>query len=106
MNEKNKKFQILLDTKNAEKWFKLYKFIPVALFLLFETLFFFFGIIDGSTEMLIGYELGFGAVFAWLIIGAFFSALIYCFAKITLSYKILHINYLKKLVKKSSEIEE
>ncbi len=101
MNDKNKKFPILLDTKNAEKWFKLYKFIPVALFLLLGTFSFILAL-----NSVFDADGGFLTFIFILFLGSIVSALIYCFAKITLSYKILHINYLKKLVKKSSEIEE
>lgn len=74
-----------------EKWFNVWLKLPKWLTWTFAIIFFVSGLVMGiSTELLSG------LLIIW-ITGAVYCALNYFFLKVVMSYKILHIYYLKKL---------
>lgn len=72
--------------RNNEKWFKFFNLIPKLSTAILAIIFFILGIVMGGVTLLIVW----GA-------GAVFCLLNYVIAKLILSYKILHIYYLKKI---------
>ncbi len=96
-----KKFNVATDDeiiKSNEKWFKFFVNLPALLTIVYSVVVFFAGLVlacvvpDGELFLLI-----------WL--GLIASPLIYCITKLALSYKILHIYYLKKITNGSVSVE-
>lgn len=98
--------------EKREKWFNFYKKLPTILFISILVIFFIWGIIDPSV---FGYHSwksedceygvmmlpsGFLCWFIWQIVGIIVASLTFVFTKISLSYKILHIEYLKTIASK------
>lgn len=84
--------------ESYEKWFQLYTLIPI--FAAALTFFFFvvFGFIDCFAEITdMAFELEFGVIFLWALLGIPFAAISYFLYKVLLAYRILHLAYLKKI---------
>lgn len=90
MNEKER--EIL---KGNLKWFRVYLVWPKIVTIILAVL---FGVLG-----LCSYREGSAAVLGTWIVGAVFCGLEYCVLKISLSYKVLHIYYLKKLSDKNED---
>ena len=103
--------------ETREKWFNFYKKLPTILFISIVVLFFIWGIVDPSV---FGYHYrgysyygysnysideygimrlssGFLCWLIWQVIGIVIGSLTFIFTKLSLSYKILHIEYLKNI---------
>ena len=74
-----------------EKYFSFYTKFPKILTIVLAVIFFILGIVVATIE----YEFG-GMIGLWLL-GAVVCAITYVLSKLTLSYKVLHIYYLKDI---------
>ena len=79
--------------ESNEKWFKFFVYVPKIATAIVALLFFVIGINVGSGGETLG-------IFA---IGAIVCVIVYAAAKLSLAYKILHIYYLKELIKKEQK---
>ncbi|MBE5756295.1 MAG: hypothetical protein E7342_00675 [Clostridiales bacterium] len=101
--------------KENEKWFNFYKIFPKIIFIAIIALFVIWSIIDVATfQYSSGYLYGpttnyfgimmipsaFLALLIWWVIGGVLGTITYFCTRISCSYKILHITYLKELLKK------
>lgn len=89
----NEKEQDIL--KGNMKWFRFYVLLPRIVTIILAVLFGLGGL--GACTEGLGYGIG-----VWLV-GAGFCAVEYILLKISLSYKVLHIYYLKKLSDKNED---
>lgn len=114
--QKSKRKELFLGNETIEvreKWFNFYKKLPMILFISIVVIFFIWGIIDPSV---FGYHYsskyswdtidkygvmmlpsGFLCWFIWQVIGMIIASLTFVFTKLSLSYRILHIEYLKTI---------
>ena len=83
---------------NNESWFKFFVYVPKIVAIFMAIFFFIFGIVDASEGVAFDFD---GALIVWWLIGAVVSIMAYVVSKLALSYKILHIYLLKKLVKQT-----
>ena len=87
-----------------EKWFKFFVYLPKILVITFACLFFIWSIVDPAVFYYGGRYYGvmrigsfFGAMMIWWLIGAAFCGIVWVVTKLAVSYKILHIYYLKNI---------
>ena len=90
-----------------EKYFSFYTKFPKILTIVLAVIFFIWRIVDPSVSggsyydddygMLIETGSFFGTMIIWWLIGAVVCAITYVVSKLTLSYKVLHIYYLKDI---------
>ena len=94
--------------EKIEKWFNFYKKLPTIWFIVIISFFFIWGIVDPCVFGIYGYGImelpsGFLCWFIWQIISIIFASLTFISTKISFSYKILHIEYLKKITDKEKD---
>lgn len=82
-----------------EKWFGFYENLPAIATIILGIVFF----IGGASVAVTG---GAGAVLLMWLIGAIVCGLVYAGLKIIYSYHILHIYYLKEILKNQENKEE
>ncbi len=96
------------DEKKQNAYFTFYVKLPGILAFVLFALFFLWGIIDPSVFQYGRYETHYGVMgvesaflcwFIWVLIGAVTAVLTYFGTRIAFSYKILHITYLREIVK-------
>lgn len=95
-----------------QKWFNLLPKIPAISTIILALLFLAIGIIDSSSCVEVAYTKYYGIfksesfvveMAIWWLIALFVCTVTYCFTKILLSYKVLHIYYLKSIQEKLKE---
>lgn len=108
--------------ENNENWFKFFVYLPLILAGITMFSFFVWGIVDPAvfkvkiyfgdywdstsvtTYGIMRFDTFFGAMIVWWLIGAISSVITYVVAKLSLSYKVLHIYQLQELRETNQEI--
>ena len=80
-----------------EKWFKYYLYLPIIAAILVGLCAFIWSFLDAFEFWLLDTDTEFGTLLIWWAIGAIIATLTYIITKLSLSYKVLHIYYLKEI---------
>lgn len=102
--EKNEDIKIDVIAEN-EKWFNYYAKLPKIVAIVLLVLISAFGLVDASAELLIEYESVVFGLLIWIIIASIISFTTWISLTISLSYKLLHIEYLKRINNKVSQLD-
>ncbi|MBR2023189.1 MAG: hypothetical protein IJ996_01555 [Clostridia bacterium] len=97
MNEELEKEKAVI--KDCEAWFKFFTVLPKVATIIFAISVFITGIAVGAS-----FDDGGMTFFIWLI-GAVLCGLLYVILKLLLSYMVLHIYYLKGILRKAEQKE-